>query len=70
MEEYLQNKTPFERLLLLGGAIWVGAKILDALTTPHDTVNYALYRRRRLVYHCIAYEDLRQEVTYALIKSL
>ncbi len=57
MEQFLQDKTPFERLLILGGAIWLGAKVLDAITTPHDTVNYALYRKKRLVYHGVTYED-------------
>jgi hypothetical protein len=57
MEEFLRDKTPFERLLILGGAFWIGAKILDALITSHDTVNYALYRKKRLVYQGIAYED-------------
>ena len=57
MEEFLAGKTPFERLLYLGGALWVTAKIIDAITAEHDTVNYSLYRKRQLVYHGIAYED-------------
>lgn len=57
MEQYLASKTSFERLLIIGGALWVAAKVIDALTTPHDTVNYSLYRKRKLVYHGIAYAD-------------
>lgn len=57
MDQFLRDKTPFERLVIVGGAFWLGAKLLDALFTPHDTVNYKLYHKRRLVYHGIAYED-------------
>ena len=46
--------------LLLGiGIAYLTAKFLDSFLEPEekDTVNYTLYRRRRVVYHGITYED-------------
>ena len=57
MNEYWMQKTPFERLLLLAGGIYLGAKVIDSLFPPNDTVNYELYNKGILKYHGITYVD-------------
>jgi len=57
MQEYLSQKTPFERALILAGAIWAFAKVIETLSFENDTCNYTLYHKRKLVYHGVAYED-------------
>ena len=57
MEKNYAEKTPFEKLVLFAGTVWVAAKIIDAVFPPHDTVNYKLYYKKRLVYHGVTFED-------------
>jgi len=57
MNQFLAQKTPFERGLIVFGTLWAIAKLIDAFTEDHDTVNYSLHHKKKLVYHGIAFED-------------
>ena len=39
------------------GLFLLGVKVLDSMLEPHDTINYYLKYRGRIVYHGICYED-------------
>jgi hypothetical protein len=54
---YSNNPNGSASLLMLG-VIFLGAYALNSyLTRDHDTVNYVLFYKNRVVYHGVCYED-------------
>ncbi len=55
--EVQSEPSPLEKLLLVGGTLFLAAKLIDEIFSLENTVNYSLKRLGKTVYHGICYED-------------